>query len=188
MRLVSSPNQSGSDYSSAVHSNYVHLGSIRPRSAGLRSGRWRLLRWMKVGAIAFALIGCSSQAEEVPPRRLEMQQQWDLQPGSVVSGQRIIGGLGDISVDLEGGAIHAPFDGKVQPHDHDCFIYSSPEIPAYLFRLCGLEHANLGDIRRGEVLGRGSVLQFAVLRKQPSGQWAMVEPSVSMLESILAKP
>jgi hypothetical protein len=147
-----------------------------------------LLRWIGMGAIALILAGCSTVAEEVPPRHLEMQQQWVLPPGSVVSGRRIMGGLGDISVELGGNAIHAPYDGKVEPHDHDCYIYSSPEIPAYLFRLCGLDQTNLGDIRRGQVIGRGAVLQFSALRKQPSGQWAMVEPSVSMLESILAQP
>lgn len=168
MRLVSSPNHS--------------------RSTSFKQGRESLRQWIGMGAIALILTGCTTVAEEVPPRHLEMQQQWDLQPGSVVSGRRIIGGLGDISVDLDGSAIHAPFDGKVEPHDHDCTIYSSPEIPAYLFRLCGLEQANVGDIQQGQVIGRGSVLQFAALRKQPSGQWAMVEPSVSMLESILAQP
>ncbi len=147
-----------------------------------------LRRWVWAWVILGALTGCSRPLEEVQPRHLEMQQQWELQPGSVVSGRRIIGGLGDISVELNGEAIHAPFDGKAQPHEQGCLIYSTPEVPAYLFRLCGLGDTNLGSVRKGDVIGRGAVLQFAALRKQPSGQWAMVEPSIAMVESILAKP
>lgn len=142
--------------------------------------------WVCLLALGFT--ACSKPLEEVSPRYLEIQQQWDLQPGSLVSGRRISGGLGDISVDLSGGKIHAPFDGKVQPYEQHCLIYSTPEVPAYLFRLCDLEQSNLGTIRQGDIIGQGDTLQFAALRKQPSGQWAMVEPSTSMLESILAKP
>ena len=147
-----------------------------------------LRRWIWIGAILIGAVACSRPLEDVQIRQFEIQQQWQLQPGSLVSGRRISGGLGDISVDLDGSAIHAPFDGKVQPYEQRCLIYSTPEVPAYLFRLCGLDHANLGNIGRGEVIGRGAMLQFAALRKQPSGQWAMVEPSIAMLESILAKP
>ena len=152
----------------------------------------RVWQWgmgiVAIGAIALTLASCSKPPVEVEPRHLEIQQQWELQPGSLVSGRRISGGLGDISIDLDGAAIHAPFDGEVQPYGDQCSIYSTAEVPAYLFRLCGLETMHLGDIRQGEPIGRGDVLQFAALRKQPSGQWAMVEPSVSMLESILATP
>jgi hypothetical protein len=146
------------------------------------------LRRLWIGAIAIALTACSTPAENIEPRYLEIQQQWDLQPGSLVSGRRISGGLGDISVDLQGGKIHAPFDGKVQPHEHQCLIYSTPEVPAYLFRLCDLEKVTLGTVNEGDVIGQGDIVQFAALRKQPSGQWAMVEPSTSMLEKILASP
>ena len=147
-----------------------------------------LKRWVGVGLIVIGATACSRPLEDVQARQFEIQQQWQLQPGSLVSGRRISGGLGDISVDLGGSAIHAPFNGEIQPYEQRCLIYSTPEVPAYLFRLCGLDNVNFGDIKRGEVIGRGAVLQFAALRKQPSGQWAMVEPSVAMLESVLAKP
>ncbi|MEL6223116.1 MAG: hypothetical protein AAFR31_10805 [Cyanobacteria bacterium J06627_8] len=141
-----------------------------------------------MSTLVVCLAGCSQPSEMIAPRTLEIQQQWDLQPGSLVGGRRISGGLGDISVDLGGGNIHAPFDGKVQPHEHQCLIYSTPEVPAYVFRFCDLDKVALGDVREGDVIGKGNIMQFAALRKQPSGQWAMVEPSTSMLERILARP
>lgn len=144
--------------------------------------------WFWLGVLATIGTACSSPVDEVTPRNLVIEQQWQLQPGSMVGGRYISGGLGDISVEIQGDAIHAPFAGKVQPFDNDCLIYSTPEVPAYLFRLCGLDDANLGDVNPGDPIGRGNLLQFATLRKQPSGKWAMVEPSSTMLENILTRP
>lgn len=149
---------------------------------------FNLKRWFGLALLMVLGTACSRPVEEVPPRHLVIQQQWQLQPGSIVGGRYISGGLGDISVELQGDAIHAPFVGKVQPFENNCLIYSTPEVPAYLFRLCGLETANLGEVNQGDPIGRGTLLQFATLRKQPSGKWAMVEPSSTMLERILTHP
>jgi hypothetical protein len=139
-------------------------------------------------AIAFlAGVGCQSNSA-VPPRQLQIEQTWQLQPGSSVAGYRVLSGLGDISIETEGDRIHAPFDGKVEPHQEDCVIFSSPHVPAYLLRLCGVQRPKFGEVREGEVIGQSQFLQFAVLRRQPNGQWALVEPSNRILEKTLRKP
>lgn len=147
---------------------------------------------VKVGlAIAVFLLirtGCTLQKPQEAPRTLQLAQTWELQPGDVVAERRITGGLGDISIELKGNSIYAPFDGRIQPHQGECVVFSSDEVPAYLFRLCGLKNPRLGAVQAGDVLGSGDYLQFAALRKQPSGTWSFVEPSRSMIERTLKRP
>jgi hypothetical protein len=138
-------------------------------------------------AVSAGLTGCSQQPIE-PVRVLQIQQQWQLQPGDSVGGHRVAGGLGDISIELKGSSVYAPTDGEVQPNVQGCVVFSGDEIPAYLFRWCGLDQPKLGKVRQGEAIGSGKYLQFAALRRQPDGKWAMVEPSTSILEQTLKKP
>lgn len=130
------------------------------------------------------LVGCTTPST-IEPRPLDIEQQWQLQPGDRVSEYRISGSLGDISIELEGHSFYAPFDGKVQPSQGDCVIFSSPQVPAYLLRFCGVQRPHYGEIQEGERIGRSTVLQLAALRRQPSGQWTMVEPSRQVLEKVL---
>lgn len=151
---------------------------------------WALMAFrvaVGMGAIALgALIpSCSPSKLDTQPRQVAIQQTWQLQPGAIVARRRISGGLGDISVELEGGSIYAPFQGRVQPNQADCVLFSSPEVPAYLLRFCGLRHPTTGPVQQGQVIGSGRTLQFSTLRKQPDGKWAMVEPSYKLLERTL---
>jgi hypothetical protein len=117
---------------------------------------------------------------------LNLQQQWELEPGDTIAGHQIIGGLGDISIDLSGDRLYAPFSGEVEPTPlPQCIIYSTPEVPAYLFRFCGLRNPRLGRLKAGQPIGRGPYVQFATLRRQPEGTWIIVEPSTSILEQAL---
>jgi hypothetical protein len=125
---------------------------------------------------------CSFTAAQVPPRNIPIHQDWVLQPGSDVAGFQVVGSLGDVSIQLNGGTVKAPFDGQVQPAENDCLAFTSPEVPAYLFRLCGVRRPRLGAVKAGQVIGRGEVLQFAAMRRQPEGTWAMVEPAIYILE------
>lgn len=139
-----------------------------------------------VGAIACLMTLLSGQnVSELPTRTIAIQQNWQLQPGTTVAGLQVDGGLGDISIDLAGGKVYAPFAGQVQPGTHECLLFSSPEVPAYLLRFCGLSHLALGNVQQGDAIAWGNTLQVAALRKQPDGQWAMVEPSVNILERSL---
>ncbi|MCA1993723.1 MAG: hypothetical protein LDL41_17010 [Coleofasciculus sp. S288] len=130
-------------------------------------------------------VGCDEQSMSEQERELQLYQNWELQPGDVVAGYPVASGLGDISIALNGNAVYAPFNGRVQPNKTGCAIFSSEEVPSYLFRLCGLKSYRFGVRRAGEVIGKGNELHFAVLNQQADGQWAMVEPSKKILEQIL---
>ncbi|MFE4105358.1 hypothetical protein [Almyronema epifaneia] len=138
--------------------------------------------WRTLGISSLLLVMGCSQAASPPARQVSIHQNWALQPGSEIAGYHVSGGLGDISIELRGKAVHAPFDGKVQPSVADCVMFSSPEVPAYLFRFCGLQGTRLGEVKAGSKVGTGETLQFAALRKQPDGTWALVEPAMDVLE------
>lgn len=146
-----------------------------------------LLRCIALLAILL-LTGCTRPSDSEPPLEIRLYQSWELQPGDTIAGRSVIGGLGDISIALDGNPVYAPFDGRAQRDTRNCVIFSSADVPAYLFRLCGLSDPSLGRLNQGDVIGRGTTLQFAALRKQPNGTWAIVEPSKRMLERTLKKP
>lgn len=139
-------------------------------------------------ALSLLLAGCNRANDADNTINLQVYQKWQLQPGGEVKGYKVLAGLGDISIALDGKPVYAPFDGKAQKDQRECLIFSTPDVPAYLFRLCGLSELRLGDRRQGDVIGSGAVLHFATLRKQPDGTWAIVEPSKPIIEKILAKP
>jgi hypothetical protein len=142
----------------------------------------------RIGAIALLLLtSCTATARPDDTINLKLYQQWQLQPGDVINGFSVVAGLGDISIALNGKSVYAPFDGRAQKDQRSCVIFSSPDVPAYLFRLCGVANLHLGVCNQGDVLGNAAILHFATLRKQPDGTWAIVEPSKPILERILAK-
>lgn len=132
---------------------------------------------------------CSCTAHSAPEtRNLTLQQQWSLNPGDEIAGNLVSGSLGDISIYLKEGRINAPFDGELEPSEvEQCSLYSSPEIPAYLFRLCGLKNVAYGEIKAGKRIGKGDFLSFATMRRQPDGTWIIVEPARGVLEKALEK-
>ncbi len=141
-----------------------------------------------VSAIAAIVLARNWWIEQTmpPPRQVKIQQTWELEPGQRIADYRIIGGLGDVSLALGGGSVRAPFAGEVYPYQERCVLFSSPEVPAYMFRFCGLRRVAFGEIRQGGTIGRARSLHFATLRKQPDGSWAIVEPARDILEKILA--
>ncbi|MEM8806858.1 MAG: hypothetical protein AAGF01_12595 [Cyanobacteria bacterium P01_G01_bin.38] len=137
-----------------------------------------------IGAVAFALLsGCNRG--QLPERKVQIDQDWVLQAGSEVAGYAISSGLGDITLELGGDVVRMPFDGEVQPAEGGCVMVSSPEVPAYLFRLCGVHNPKLGARSQHQTIGHAQQLVFATLRKQPSGTWAMVEPSTSLIKQLV---
>mgnify|MGYP006272869531 CR=1 FL=1 len=151
------------------------------------------LRWIRLlnvlGLILFLLTACQNKTPH-PVRKIVLQQSWELNAGDLISGHLITGGLGDITVDLDNRKLRAPFPGKVElaAEGPRCIYYSTPDIPAYLFRYCGVRRPVTGPIDAGEVIGRGDQLQFATLRRMPDGTWAIVEPSNQVLEKTLRPP
>lgn len=141
---------------------------------------------LALGVFSLLLLQGCQEPPSIEPRTLNIQQNWALKPGHRVAGYEISGGLGDVSVEVHGSPLFAPFTGVLQPHQTDCAIFSSPEVPAYLLRICGLQHPQLGPVQAGSRLGTGDTVHFAALRKQPTGQWAIVEPASDILERMLS--
>lgn len=144
--------------------------------------------WSLLLMLLVALPGCMFAPPPPAPIELDLYQQWQLQPGDTIAGLTVSGGLGDISIVLNGQSIYAPFDGRTQLTTAGCVLFSSAEVPGYLFRLCGLSAPKLGGLRQGETIGTGKYLEFAALRKQADGRWAIVEPSKRILERALQQP
>jgi hypothetical protein len=165
---------------------------------------WCIKAWcVKALSIALLIPLVTSCGNTPPPPQIKVQvfQDWQLKPGDRLAGYAVTGGLGDISIDVQGQAIYAPFTGETQQDAQGCLFYSSPEVPSYLFRLCGvtgrawfgldlgpLNRLRLGFVRSGETLGYATTLQFATLRKQTNGKWAIVEPDKSLIETLLKPP
>ena len=100
---------------------------------------------------------------------------------------RISSGLGDITLELGGNPVRMPFDGRVQSMDEHCIALTSPEVPAYLFRLCGSSRPKLGQQLQGHTVGRAQQLVFATFRKEPDGAWTLIEPATDLIAQILTE-
>lgn len=151
-------------------------------------GLWRsrhLISTFSLLVISVLLSSCKARLDPAV-RSITLQQQWALNPGDEIAGSAVTGSLGDISLQLKKNKIEAPFDGELEPSAiEQCALYSTPEIPAYLFRLCGLKSFTYGTVKAGKPMGKGDYLSFATLRRQPDGTWTIVEPAESVLEKVL---
>ncbi len=167
----------------------IRVMAVWPIWGGRLSGFWQRL-FLGVSAIALGSMLSSCAGRSAPqPRSIALEQQWVLNPGDDISGSLVSGSLGDISLVLKRGIrVKAPFDGLIEPSELEgCDFYSTPEIPAYLFRLCGLRQVSYGEVKEGRALGKGSYISFATLRKQPDGTWIIVEPARGVLEKAITK-
>ncbi|NEP56246.1 MAG: hypothetical protein F6K31_04380 [Symploca sp. SIO2G7] len=135
----------------------------------------------------FIILLAACQSEPPASRTLTIQQTWQLQVDKQVGNYRISSGLGDITLELGGDPVQMPFSGKVQPMAHHCIALTSPEVPAYLFRFCGIRRPSLGQRRQGHTIGRAEQLVFAAFRKEPDGTWALIEPSTELIEQFLTE-
>lgn len=163
----------------------THLGWHRFQQQ-LRAGRLGL-------AIPFVLavfLGHETYRQIQPTEftSVEIEQAWELEPGDRLGNYLVSSGLGDIVIELGGSPLYMPMTGEVQPISLDCSLFSSAELPAYRLRLCGLNQIQSGSLNQGAVLGRGDRVALALLRRQPQGTWAMVEPATSILEQFLTPP
>jgi hypothetical protein len=159
------------------------------RLATLPHSLGRLLLSLGLGLLMVTLSGCG-RLTPMAPRQIVLKQAWEIESGDRVAGQLVTGSLGDISLRLQGARLRAPFTGQVElaAKGFNCIYFSSPEVPAYLFRYCGVSQPRVGPVEAGTVMGRGRYIHFATLRRQPDGSWAMVEPSDRVLERSLNRP
>ncbi len=135
--------------------------------------------------LGLSLSACSRATPA--PRTLTMHQTWPLAIGTEIAGYAVSSGLGDISLALGGDTVHMPFDGTVEPTATNCVIVSSADVPAYLFRLCGLSQPRFGALNQNQTIGRAQHLVFAMLRREPNGTWAVVEPAPTFIEQLLTQ-
>jgi hypothetical protein len=157
----------------------------------------------KTWCLLLLLGGCRTSPTPAQKIEVNVAQNWQLQAGSTINADadaayRVTSGLGDIAIQLSDGienpwqigyrSVYAPFAGEVRIDSRRCLFYMAAEIPAYTFRLCGLTAAKLGKIAAGEPIGHGRSLQFATLRKQPNGKWAIVEPDQTFIKKLLKAP
>ncbi len=147
--------------------------------------RGHLLSIVTLVGTLLGLVSCSGTPVADPPLEIKISQTWELQPGDSIQGHTVLGGLGDISVALNGHPVYAPFAGTARRDLRNCLLLSSPDVPAYLFRFCGLSQPRYGAVEQGDSIGTATNLQFAALRKQADGTWAIVEPSKQILERTL---
>lgn len=169
-----------SDIPSVFGANFVATFVTARSHSGISKGAGLALMLLLFSA-------CDRASQSPETINLKLYQQWQLQPGDKIAGYPVVAGLGDISIELNGKSVYAPFEGQAQKDQRNCLIFSSPDVPAYLFRLCGISNPRLGDSKQGDSLGSGAVLHFATLRKQPDGTWAIVESSKPMIERVLTK-
>ena len=58
--------------------------------------RFQYFNW-SLGLLGFVLSSC--QPQPLPPQRvINIQQQWELEPGDLIGDQLVVGSLGDISI------------------------------------------------------------------------------------------
>ncbi|MBD1845704.1 hypothetical protein H6F89_20295 [Cyanobacteria bacterium FACHB-63] len=126
-------------------------------------------------------------ASLVKPTSIQVYQKWELQRGDRINDQTVVSALGELAIDLAGKPIYAPMSGEAKPDQTGCVLFAGTELPAYLFRFCGISAPSFGTLRKGQTIGRANLLVFATFQKQQNGTWAFVEPSKSMLEQILKR-
>jgi hypothetical protein len=166
--------------------NMLAIASNRNFSQLTLSLGYKLFRGWVLLLSAVVLSSCGAKAEP-QAKTIKLQQQWALNPGDEIAGHLVAGSLGDISIVLKNEKVRAPFDGELSPGEiKQCALYSTPEIPAYLFRLCGLKSFEYGNVKAGQSIGKGDYLSFATLRRQPDGTWIIVEPAKNVLEKVLS--
>lgn len=134
-------------------------------------------------------------------KQIEIKRVWQIQAGEYISGHRVIGGLGDISLEYDG-SVKAPVAGVVDSEfvlvsdsdliagTRDCVIFSSPQIPAYLLKICGLTERNIGPVDYDSPIGKAdgslhlSLLSFRKDANQTSN-WIYVSPSSKLIEQLV---
>ncbi|MGB5959581.1 MAG: hypothetical protein WBG73_02885 [Coleofasciculaceae cyanobacterium] len=144
-----------------------------------------VLNLLATGMLLLSVAGCTPQPVTEQPLDVQLFQSWELQAGDTVAGYSVKGGLGDLSIALDGNSIYTPYAGRLQPNKPGCVMFSSTDVPNYLLRLCGVKNPQFGVRNVGEAIGTAEFLEFALLNKRADGKWALVEPSKQILQQML---
>jgi hypothetical protein len=145
------------------------------------------LAGLVIGSLTACQLGKMQTAPTVKPMNIQIYQKWELQRGDRVNNQTVVSALGELAIDLGGKPIYAPMSGEARLDRTGCLLLAGTELPAYLFRFCGINTPKLGVLRKGQAIGTASLLVLATFRKQQNGTWAFVEPSKAMVEQTLKR-
>ncbi len=134
-------------------------------------------------------------------QEVKVQQSWGVQIGDAIGTAEVIGSLGDVSL-AHRGRVFAPVDGWVEgnfvtivgdellPSEPDCVLFSSPQLPSYLMKTCGLVQRYFGAVEAGQPIGRtGGALHVSLLSRRrdqaansdAEAEWVYVSPSPEFL-------
>jgi len=137
-------------------------------------------------------------AEPSRLREVKVQQSWGVQIGDAIGTASVLGSLGDVSLDHRG-RVFAPVDGWVEgnfvtivgdellPSQPGCVLFSSPQLPSYLMKTCGLVRRYLGAVKAGDPIGRsGGQVHVSLLSQRQAAaegdaEWVYVSPSPEFL-------
>ncbi|MDI9639312.1 hypothetical protein QM565_26760 [Geitlerinema splendidum] len=136
-------------------------------------------------------------------KQIDIKEIWENHSGQKIAGHPVVGGLGDISLEYRGNIV-APLGGEVEgnfvlatetslvKNTSDCVLYSTPQQPGYLLKLCGLKERNSGEIKAGETIGKtDGLLHLSLLTFRRSSserpQWIYVSPSTQLIASVLSE-
>lgn len=180
----------------------IRAGAIAESEVYQSSENYRLIvAYENDQYLGYGIQGGSSASHQPKRKQIEIQKVWGIEAGKVIAGQRVIGGLGDISLEFKG-IVKAPLTGYVEGEfvlvteedliegTRDCIIFSSPQMPAYLLKICGLTRRNLGSIDRGSPIGETggklhiSLLSFRKVAHQ-TNKWIYVSPSETLIEQLV---
>ena len=128
----------------------------------------------------------------------DLRQSWGWLTGSRVSERVVVGGLGSIALATDG-PIYAPEDGVIYQEaalvaegqlsrlPDSCAVFGSVQLPGYAVQLCGLRDRKVGEVEKGEVIGRGEALMHLAVLRRDGKQWMFVPPSPEIVERVLGK-
>lgn len=140
---------------------------------------------LMIGSLTACQLTNTQPSSPAKPMSIQLYQKWELQRGDRINDQTVVSALGDLAIDMAGKSIYAPMSGETKLERTGCVLFSGTELPAYLFRFCGINTPKLGALRKGQLIGTANLLVFATFLKQNNGTWAFVEPSKTMVEQIL---
>ncbi|MDY6936283.1 MAG: hypothetical protein SWY16_01345 [Cyanobacteriota bacterium] len=136
-------------------------------------------------------------------REIELQNTWGVKAGESIDRYLVASGLGDISLAMKGKVL-APLDGNIEHKfvlisdgslirgTSDCVIFSSPQMPAYLIKLCGLASRNFNRIESGKPIGEtNGYLHISLFSYRPNPEngatWVYVPPSPQLIQNLVAQ-
>lgn len=145
----------------------------------------RSLTGLMIASLTACQLVKTQPLSSVKPMNIQIYQKWELQRGDRLDDRTVVSALGELAIDMAGKPIYAPMNGEANLDPSGCVLFAGTELPAYLFRFCGVSTPKIGVLRKGQAIGTTKLLVFATLQRQQNGSWAFIEPSKVIVEQTL---